>query len=98
MSGLTLHSRVVFDHPFEVHGLPGVQHAGAYSVEMRRHSRWRIPFFRERPATTSMRICLNQGLRGELQLLEVCQKDLGAALHRDRTKSPAALTGVRLKR
>lgn len=84
MSALTLHSRVVFSHPFEVLGLPGVQPAGAYSVEMRKSPWWRRLFLRARPAITSMRICLNKGLRGELHLLEICQTDLGKALHRDR--------------
>ncbi len=85
MTALTLHSRIVFNRPFEVIGLAGMQPAGAYSVEMRRRPWWRALLKGAGPALPSMRICRNSGLAGKIRLMEVCQRDLGRALHRDRS-------------
>lgn len=87
MTALTLHSRVRFRHPFEVFGLEGVQPAGSYTIEMRRWPWWLNLLNRPRPSSVSMRICQNHGLKGELHLIEICQKDLGEALRRDQETS-----------
>jgi hypothetical protein len=76
-------TRVTFIRPFVLKGLPGVQPAGTYSVELDKKPADAFSLLGMKRTSTWIRICRNFGTSGVLQLAQIDPLDLAAALIRD---------------
>ena len=75
--------RVTFTRPFVLKGLEGVQPPGTYSVENRGTDTGFFPFLNGKRTSTWIRVCLNPGTAGVVQIVNIDPLDLAAALKRD---------------
>jgi hypothetical protein len=76
-------NRVTFNRPFRLVGVPGVQSAGTYSVEVRdERTGWRN-FLKSAVPSTWIRVNHGHGLGGKLTIHRVQANDLAEALRRD---------------
>lgn len=77
-------SRIIFQSPFSLRGIPTKQPAGSYSIETRDRHRWRFPFSWERKTRTTIRVHAKYGLEGSLHEYDLDPRDIFEALERDK--------------
>jgi hypothetical protein len=75
--------RVTFTRPFVLKGLEGVQPSGTYSVENRDVHAGLLSSRKAKRTSTWIRVCLNPGTAGIVQIVNIDPLDLAAALTRD---------------
>jgi hypothetical protein len=84
MRAPVVYSRIKFQNPFILKGLPGKLPAGSYSIETRDRHYWTFPFLWETRTRTRIRFCRKYGLEGSVHEYELDPRDLFAALKQDR--------------